>query len=453
VQLELNRFDYLVIGGGSGGLASARRAAKHGAKVVVVENGALGGTCVNVGCVPKKIMWNAATLAERLHDASDYGFALETHGFDWAKMKRARDEYVTRLRGVYQRNLEGDGVTLVRGTARFADAHTVFADATELRAEHVLIATGSMPNVPEVEGAELGITSDGFFALEERPKRVAIVGAGYIAVEIAGIFRALGSDVSLLLRGEHLLARFDSMLRTALLDEMRSCGIDVQPSFGLTKVECADDGTLAVVSAKGDRFVGFDVLLWATGRIARSEHLGLDAAGVRVNAHDNVVVDEWQNTTAQGVYAIGDVTGRAMLTPVAIAAGRKLADRIFGGAVDSKLDYDAIPSVVFSHPPIGSVGLTEEEAHARFGQSGVKVYATRFTNMFHALTSRKPATAMKVVCAGEAERVVGIHVFGLGADEMIQGFAVALKMGATKADLDRTIAIHPTASEELVLLR
>jgi glutathione reductase (NADPH) len=451
----MERFDYLVVGGGSGGIASARRAAKHGARVAVIESGALGGTCVNVGCVPKKIMWNAATLAEHLHDAHDYGFAIAAHAhdFDWAAMKRARDQYVSRLRSIYSKNLETDGVTLIGGAARFADAHTIFVGERELSAPHVLIATGSKPNVPEVPGAELGMTSDGFFALESRPQRVAIAGAGYIAVEIAGIFRALGSEVTLVLRGEHLLARFDAMLRDELLRAMTESGIDVRKSFGLTKVEKEAGGALALVSTKDERMAGFDALLWATGRIANCDALGLEAAGVRVDAHENIVVDERQNTSAKGVYAVGDVTGRAMLTPVAIAAGRKLADRLFGNDEHARLDYDAIPSVVFSHPPIGTVGLTEDEARARWAHRDVKVYATRFTNMFHALTTRKPASAMKVVCAGADEKVVGIHVIGLGADELIQGFAVAVRMGATKADLDRTIAVHPTASEELVLLR
>lgn len=448
----METFDYLVLGGGSGGIASARRAAAHGAKVGLVESGRLGGTCVNVGCVPKKIMWNAASLAEHLDDAEEYGFRIEGRRFDWRTIKRARDAYVERLNAVYARNLDGDGVTRVHGVARFADAHTVFVGERELGAEHILIATGSVPHVPEVHGSELGITSDGFFTLEEQPARVAIVGGGYIAVEIAGIFRALGSEVTVFLRGERLLAKFDPLLRDTLMAEMAQVGIRFVSGFKLAALERSDGG-ITVADAKGQRIGAFDTLLWATGRVANGQSLGMDAAGVRVDAHDNIVVDEWQNTSAKGVSAVGDVTGKWMLTPVAIAAGRKLADRIFGGQPKAKVDYENIPTVVFSHPPIGTVGLTEEEALERYGQSGIRVYATRFVNMAYGPTHRKPASAMKLICCGKDERVVGVHIIGRGADEMMQGFAVAVRMGATKADFDRTIAIHPTASEELVLLR
>jgi glutathione reductase (NADPH) len=449
----MERYDFLVIGGGSGGIASARRAASHGAKTAVVEVGRLGGTCVNVGCVPKKMMWNAATLAEHLDDAGDYGFAAPAHRtFDWAGFKRARDAYVARLNGIYAKNLDGDGVTRVEGFARFADAQTVFVGTREIRAEHVLVATGSRPQIPELPGAELGITSDGFFALDAQPRRVAIVGAGYIAIELAGVFRALGSDVTIVARGEHLLHRFDSMLRDILRAEMTDAGVEVRPCVPLARAERGADGTVTLVSRDGGRHDGFDCLLWATGRLAASHELGLDNAGVRVDAHGNIVVDEWQNTTKARVYAVGDVTGRSMLTPVAIAAGRALADRLFGGRKDAKLDYDNVPTVVFSHPPLGTVGLTEEEARARHGDE-VRVYVSRFTNLYHATTRRKAASAVKLVCAGHDEKVLGVHAIGLGADEMIQGFAVAVRMGATKADFDRTVAIHPTAAEELVLLR
>ena len=448
----MERYDYLVIGAGSGGIASARRAAAHGAKVAVVESSRLGGTCVNVGCVPKKIMWNAASIAEHLHDARDYGFDVEARGFDWATIKRSRDAYVERLNGVYAKNLDADGIVRVEGHACFIDPHTVFVGEREITAEHVLIATGSTPRVPEVSGAEHGITSDGFFALEEQPRRVAIVGGGYIAVELAGIFRALGSDATILLRGEQLLNGFDPLLRDTLTTEMGASGIRVVAHYSLSKV-LREGNELTVCDLHGQKIGPFDTLLWATGRIANVERLGLDAAGVRVDAHDNVVVDEWQNTSADRVYAVGDVTGKWMLTPVAIAAGRKLADRIFGGHSEAKLDYENIPTVVFSHPPIGTVGLTEDEAVNLYGQSGVKVYRTRFVGMYHGPTKRKTASAMKMICHGKDERVIGLHVIGLGADEMMQGFAVAVRMGATKADFDRTVAIHPTASEELVLLK
>ena len=448
----MDKLDYLVIGGGSGGLASARRAAAHGAKTALVEPKALGGTCVNVGCVPKKVMWNAASVAEALHDAKDYGFSITREGFDWGHVKRARDAYIERLNGIYARNLEVDEVTRIEGYARFVGDRAVMVGDRRFEAEHVLIATGGRPKVPNVVGAEHGITSDGFFELETQPKHVVVVGAGYIAVELAGVFCALGSEVTLLLRREQFLRTFDAMLRETLMEEMAKAGVNIMPCVDLEEVIREEDGTLCLAGRDKQRFTGFDCLLWAVGREPNTDRLDLESTRVTLDSQGNVVVDDMQQTTADGVYAVGDVTGKWQLTPVAIAAGRRLADRLFGGQADAKLDYENIPSVVFSHPPIGTVGLTEGEAHERFGQS-VKVYSTRFTNMYHALTSRRTATAMKLVTVGPKEKVVGVHVIGIGADEMIQGFAVAVRMGATKADFDRTVAIHPTASEELVTLR
>ncbi|HJL40092.1 MAG TPA: glutathione-disulfide reductase [Myxococcales bacterium LLY-WYZ-16_1] len=449
----MEKFDYLVLGGGSGGLASARRAAKHGAKVAVVEGRPLGGTCVNVGCVPKKVMWNTATIAEALEDAPDYGFSTEVGPFDWSSVKRKRDAYVQRLNGIYRRNLEVDGVLHIEGFGRFVGPKTVDVGGRRYEAEHVLIATGGHPRRPPIPGQEHGITSDGFFDLKERPQRVAVVGAGYIAVELSGIFKALGSEVSMLTRSDLPLRRFDNMLRENLLEHLVEMGVSVEACGELTHVERESDGTLCMHTAEDRRLGGFDCLLWAIGRDPNTPDLGLEHTGVSLTESGHVIVDEFQSTNVPGVHAVGDVIGKWELTPVAIAAGRKLADRLFGGQPEARLDYENIPTVIFSHPPIGTVGLTEDEAHERWGEDGVKCYTTRFTNMYHAMTTRKTFTAMKVVCAGAREQVVGIHVIGIGADEMIQGFAVAVKMGATKADLDRTVAIHPTASEELVTLK
>jgi glutathione reductase (NADPH) len=439
----MKEFDYLVIGGGSGGLASARRAARYGKTTAVIEAGRLGGTCVNVGCVPKKVMWNAASLAEQMDDAQAYGFDVENRGLDWSALKKKRDAYVARLNGIYRRNLELDGVTEISGRARFVEPHVVEVGEARYRAEHILIATGGRPRVPGVPGAELGITSDGFFELEERPQRVAIVGSGYIAVEIAGVFQSLGSRVTMLTRSEFPLRVFDSMLREELADHLVSHGVSINSFGDIRSVERGEDGGIALTSTSGRRVGGFDCLLWATGRDPNVDELGLDAAGVQTGENGAITVDAYQNTNIDGVYALGDVTGKWELTPVAIAAGRKLADRLFGQQPEARLDYENIPTVVFSHPPIGTVGLTEDEANERWGHDAVKCYATRFVNLYYAMAEEKPHTAMKVVCAGAKEKVVGIHVIGLGADEMIQGFAVAVKMGATKADLDRTVAIHP----------
>ncbi len=444
-------YDYVVIGAGSGGLASARRAARHGAKVALVGAGALGGTCVNVGCVPKKVMWNAAECAEWLRDGPEYGFEVSMPELDWGKLKAARDAYIQRLQGIYARNLELDRVELFEGHGSFVGKNTIRVGERELRAGAILVATGARPSIPALPGAELGLTSDGFFELTSRPERVAIVGAGYIAVELAGVLCALGSDVTLLLRGERLLSGFDELLSTTLASEMTGAGISLLSSHDLSAVAREADGLISVVAQHGRKHTGFDALFWATGRSPNTDGLALEVPGATLGPGGRIEVDEYQATSARGVYAVGDVTGKRQLTPVAIAAGRRLADRLFGGQSDARLDYEGIPSVVFSHPPIGTVGLTETEARELYG-SEVKVYSTGFTNMRFAVTQRKPKTAMKLVCVGPDEKVVGLHSIGAGSDELLQGFAVAMKLGATKADFDRTVAIHPTAAEELVTL-
>ncbi|MGA2187651.1 MAG: glutathione-disulfide reductase [Steroidobacteraceae bacterium] len=444
-------FDLISIGGGSGGLACAQRAAEFGARTAVIESHRLGGTCVNVGCVPKKVMWNAASIALSLADAGDYGFDVRVGENDWSVLKRKRDAYVTRLNGIYARNLAAKGVTHVQGVARFIAPHTVEVDGERLTAPHMVIATGGVPTVPALPGAELGITSDGFFALERRPRRVAIVGSGYVACELAGAFHELGSEVELFIRKDHLLTHFDPMLGRSLMREMRALGMTIHEHVVPKSV--ADASGLKTLAAQdGREFAAFDALLWAIGRRANVAQLDLARAGVELDANDCVVTDEFQNTNVAGVYAIGDVTGRAALTPVAIAAGRRLSDRLFNGMTERRLDYNNIATVVFTHPPIGTVGMTESEARAKFGEA-VKVYVADFTPMYHALTTRKMHTDMKLVCAGTEQKIVGCHVIGAGAEEMMQGFAVAIRMGATKRDFDDTVAIHPTSAEELVTMR
>jgi glutathione reductase (NADPH) len=444
-------FDLISIGGGSGGLACAQRAAEYGAKVAVIESHRLGGTCVNVGCVPKKVMWNAAGVALSLGDAADYGFDVEVRDNDWAALKGKRDAYVARLNGIYARNLDAKGVTLVRDRARFLDAHTVQAGGSRLTAPHIVIATGGTPIVPDLPGAGLGITSDGFFGLEHRPRRVAIVGSGYIACELGGAFHELGSRVEQFIRKDHVLTHFDAMLGKSLMREMRALGIVLHEHVVPAGIHERSDGK-ALVAEDGREFTGFDAVLWAIGRAPNVSGMDLHAAGVAPDAAGFIPTDEFQNTTVPGVYAVGDVTGRAALTPVAIAAGRRLSDRLFGGQPDRRLDYNLIATVVFTHPPIGTVGLSESEARARHGDA-VKVYVSDFTPMYHALTTRKTRTDMKLVCVGPEQKIAGCHVIGAGADEMLQGFAVAVRMGATKRDFDDTVAIHPTSSEELVTMR
>ena len=447
-----NHYDLIAIGAGSGGLSVAERAAANGKRCAVVESGKLGGTCVNVGCVPKKVMWYGASLAHMLHEAPDYGFDVTVGGFNWNDLVLKREAYISGINGWYHTYLEDSGIDEIVGHACFVDAHTLEVDGKRYTADHIAISTGGRPTVPDIPGAELGITSDGFFGLTERPKNVAVVGAGYIAVELAGLLHGLGSEVSLYLRREHFLRSFDSMLREELMEMMLEDGINVFPRTQVQEVVREKDGTLTLVCDKGMRTEGFDCLVWAIGRDPNTDDIGLDAAGVIRDGHGFIPVDGFQNTNVEGIYALGDITGRAPLTPVAIAAGRRLADRLFGGKPERKLDYENIPTVVFSHPPIGTVGLTEDEARETHGDA-VKVYQTRFTSMYHALTERKVKTAMKLVTVGAKEKVVGCHIIGPGADEMLQGFAVAIRMGATKQDLDDTVALHPTSAEELVTMR
>ena len=445
------QFDLIVIGGGSGGLAAAQRAAEYGARVVVIESTALGGTCVNVGCVPKKLVYNAASLAHLMHDARDYGFDVTVKGQDWAGFKVKRDAYIQRLNGIYAANLARKGIAHVVGHARFGDPHTVRVAGRTLSAPHLIIATGGRPQVPDLPGSELGLVSDDFFALEQRPQRVALVGAGYIAVEFAGALRALGSEVTLLARHARVLRHLDESLQEGALEALSADGISFVGNAVPAGLQRTADG-LQLSTEDGRRHGPFDALFWVIGRVPATADLGLEAAGVQTDEAGFVPTDAWQVTTVPHIYALGDVTGRAALTPVAVAAGRRLADRVFGGMKDRCLDYSNIPTVIFSHPPIGTCGLSEGEAREKFGAQ-VKVYSSSFVPLWNGMTTLKPKTHMKLVTAGPEQKVVGCHIMGPGADEMLQGFAVAIRMGATKRDFDDTVAIHPTAAEELVTMR
>ena len=442
--------DLVVLGAGSGGISVAIRAARFGARVVVLEPNALGGTCVNVGCVPKKAMWIAAELAEAQSLAREVGFASVPGELDWIEFVRRRQSYIEAIHAGYRRRFDEFGIELVTDYGRFVAADRIAAGTREFVAKHVVIATGGQPRRLAIPGGDLGIVSDGFFALRASPRRVAVIGGGYVAVELAGVLRALGSEVSVFVRGEHLLAGFDQEITAELSIAMTGRGVSVIGGLHPTAVTREADNYI-LHFADGEKVGGFDALIWAVGRVARTPTLDLDAAGVRVDRAGNVEADEWQDTNIPGIHAIGDVTGRLALTPVAVAAGRRLADRLFGGMADARLDYTNVPTVVFSHPPLAAVGLSEEAARQLHGDD-VAVYRVRFRPMFCALTGGTERTFMKIVCVGADERVVGIHVLGRSADEMLQGFAVAIKAGARKADFDATVAIHPTAAEELVLM-
>ncbi len=446
-----DKFDLLVIGGGSGGLAHAQRAAEYGARAAVVEYGPLGGTCVNVGCVPKKIMWYSAHHAHQLHHAPDYGFDVAVKGHDWGALKSRRDAYIKRLNGIYGVNLDKRGVAHIQGGARFLDAHTVEVAGRKYEAERIAIATGGRPIVPDIAGAELGITSDGFFELEERPQRVLVVGSGYISVELSGVLNALGSETQVVVRKESVLRSFDRMLSTELMEAMRKSGIALDTGVIPERVQKTDEG-IVLHAADGRSFGPVDCLIWAVGRSPNTEMLEAANAGVHTDDKGFVPTDEYQQTNVDNIFALGDITGRDALTPVAIAAGRRLADRLYGGMVGRHLEYHLIPTVIFSHPTIGTVGMTEDDARAEFGDD-VKVYTSGFIGMYYALGEDKQRSTMKLITTGAEERVVGCHVIGEGADEMMQGFAVAMRMGATKADFDDTVAIHPTSAEELVTMR
>ncbi len=446
------QFDLAVLGAGSGGLAAAQRAARLGARVVVFEPGLIGGTCVNVGCVPKKAMWLAAESAEQIAIARDLGFRIETGDFDWAGFVGKREAYIDRARIAYRERLRELGIEFIPAAARLEAGNRVVSDAGEVSATHRLIATGTRPQRLQIPGFDLGGVSDDVFALKALPRRIAIVGSGYIAVEMAGILHGLGAQVTVLVRGSSVIGHFDPDLGLTLTEAMRHRGIEVRCKVlvgALERVEAS--GNLCALSQNGERIGEFDWLLWALGRRPNTENLGLGELGVAMHPDGHVIIDDFQATNVAGIHAIGDVGTQPALTPVAIAAGRRLADRLFGGETEAKLDLEFVPTVVFSHPPVASCGLSEPQARHRHGDA-VRVFTTRFRPMREALAGREEQVFVKLVCIGEDERIVGLHLLGPGVDEMLQGFAVAIRLGATRTDFNRTIAIHPTASEEISLL-
>lgn len=446
-------YDYIAIGGGSGGIASVNRAAMYGMKCALIERSEIGGTCVNVGCVPKKVMWYAAHIAESIHKyAEDYGFNAQTESFNWQTLVKNRQAYIDRIHQSYQNSLSKNNVDLIQGAAQFVNQNTIEVNGEIFTADHILIATGTQPSLPKIEGVEYGIDSNGFFELSALPKTTAVIGSGYIAVELAGVLNALGSQVGLFIRKDLPVRRFDQFLSETLVEVMQADGVKIHTQAIPQKVTKNIDGSVNLHLENGEVHK-VDCLIWATGREPHTANLNLDKANVQLNDRGYIEVDKFQNTTQKGIYAVGDITGKMELTPVAVAAGRRLSERLFNNKPNEYLDYENIPTVVFSHPPIGTVGITEQEAIEQYGEQSVKVYNSSFTAMYSAITQHRQPTKMKLVCVGEKEKIVGIHGIGFGMDEILQGFAVALKMGATKRDFDNTVAIHPTSAEEFVTMR
>lgn len=443
------QLDLFVIGAGSGGVRAARLAAQRGARVAVAEMGPLGGTCVNVGCIPKKLYSTAAHYAEAFEEAHGFGWPVQAPAFDWPLLKANRAREIARLNGVYEAVLEGAGVTLLRGRARLVGPNEVEVGGTRHAARHILVATGGRPVMPQVPGGEHAVSSDAMFDLPAFPRRLVVVGGGYIACEMASIFRGLGAQVTQLVRGSRLLRGFDDDIAGFLCTEMGKKGVDIRLGTHLTHIEKTADGLQ--VALHDGQVLAADTVLAATGRAPNTEGLGLRELGVALGARGEVAVDAAYGSSVPSIHAIGDVTDRMQLTPVALAEARLLVEALFGQGGGARLDYDFIPTAVFTHPGVGTVGFTEAEARDRFG--AVRTYQSEFRALKHTLSGSAERTLMKLVVDDATDRVVGLHMVGAEAGEIVQGFAVALKAGATKAVFDATVGIHPTAAEEFVTMR
>ena len=443
-------FDLFVIGAGSGGVRASRFAAGYGAKVAVAESRYLGGTCVNVGCVPKKLLVYGAHYADEFEQASGFGWSLEDAQFDWAQLIANKNREIERLNGIYRNLLVNSGVTLLEGHARITAPHEVEVEGKRYSAKHILIATGGWPQVPEIPGRELAISSNEAFFLKNLPKRVLVVGGGYIAVEFAGIFQGLGADTTLLYRGDLFLRGFDGSVRSHLKEELEKRGLDLQFNADIARIDQQDDGSLKA-TLKDGRELLTDCVFYATGRRPMLDNLGLENTEVQLDERGFVRVDEQFQTDESSILAIGDVIGRVQLTPVALAEGMAVARRLFKPEEYRAVDYRNIPTAVFSQPPIGTVGLTEEQALEAGHQ--LKIFESRFRPMKLTLTEVQEKTLMKLVVDAETDRVLGCHMVGPDAGEIIQGLGIALKAGATKQQFDETIGVHPTAAEEFVTMR
>ncbi len=441
-------FDLFTIGAGSGGVAASRRAASYGARVAIAEESRVGGTCVIRGCVPKKLLVYGAQFADAFADAAGFGWRVAPPVFDWASLIAAKNREIDRLEGIYHKLLRDSGVALFEGRCRLIDPHTVEVAGKRHTAAHILIATGAHTVMPAIPGIEHAIGSNEALDLPALPRRIVVVGGGYIAVEFAGIFAGLGAQVSLVIRAEQPLKGFDEDIRLTLAQELLSRGIEIHSHTQIARIDKRDQG-FALTTAQG-QVLSADLVMYATGRHPNTRGIGLAEAGVQLDKLGAVTVDEWSRTTVPHIYAVGDVTNRLNLTPVAIAEGRAFAETVFNNN-PMKLDHTNVPTAVFSQPPVGTVGLGEREARQIYGE--IDIYRARFRPMKHTLTGRAEMTMMKLVVDRRSDRVLGCHMVGADAPEIIQGIAIAVKLGATKRQFDQTVAIHPTAAEEFVTMR
>ncbi|MDH6365570.1 glutathione reductase (NADPH) [Enterococcus sp. PF1-24] len=447
-------YDYIVLGGGSGGIASANRAGMYGKKVLLIEGKTLGGTCVNVGCVPKKVMWQASSMLEMIQrDSESYGINAKVENIDFKELVMRREKYIDFLHGAYQRGLDSNQVEVIQGYGRFVAKQTIEVNGQQYTAPHILLATGGRPSQMSIPGGEYAINSDGFFALTALPKRMIVLGAGYIAAELSGLLQGLGVEVHWAYRKERPLRTFEEMLSEELVTIYQEAGMHLYPLHTAAEIKKNPATEEYTVIFENGHEITADKVLFAGGRLPNTNQLALEKTTVTLDGRGFVKVDKFQNTTQAGIYAVGDLIGKVDLTPVAIAAGRRLSERLFNGKKEEYLDYDLIPTVIFTHPAIATIGLSEKAAIAKYGQEQIKVYHSKFTPMYFALGDYRQKAAMKLVCVGPEEKIVGLHGIGVGVEEMLQGFAVAIKMGATKKDFDNTVAIHPTGSEEFVTMR
>lgn len=445
-------YDLITIGAGSGGLAATIQAAKLGVKCAIVEESFLGGTCVNLGCVPKKVMWYAANIADAIKNSKNYGFNVSQNDFSWEKLVENREKYIARIHSYYEKTLKENNIKIIPGKGSLLNSSEVSVNGCNYSAKKIILSTGGNPHVPDIPGKEHGINSNGFFALKELPKKVTIIGSGYIAVEIAGILSSLGSHVNLVLRSDRVLTNFDTEIALHLQDILKKNSVTLYTKHNPEQIKL-ENGIYSLYCSDNKSIENTGKIIWATGRKPNIGSLGLEAAKINLTKHGFIDIDEFQNTNIKNIYALGDITPKPALTPVAVASGRKLAQRIFNNKSSLKQDFELIPSVVFSHPPIGTIGLSEEEAKNNYGEENIKIYRSKFTAMYSALNDFPHKTLIKLICLLPEEKIIGCHLIGEQADEILQGFAVAIKMGATKMDFDNTVAIHPTSAEELVTLK